>query len=237
MIEMAENARLAMERLNAMVAVFAKTGTVGVEKLATGFENLGKTVTDVAQSAFGRFFQDVLTGQRSVGDALLDLLSSFLDNIANMFASIATNSLFNWIGGLFGGGGGFSFGRLFNGGSGNIPDIFSGGATFSTMALPGFAKGGRVFGSPGIDKLVARLSNGEFVITADAADYWGDNFLNSVNSKKLPDLNFNTSVNPQKNQQNTTIINNSVNVSTPDSGGFKRSERQIGRRLSEYSSR
>jgi hypothetical protein len=226
-----------MERLNAMVAVFAETGTVGVEKLATGFENLGKTVTDVAQNAFGRFFQDVLTGQRSVGDALLDLLSSFLDNIANMFASIATNSLFNWIGGLFGGGGGFSFGGLFNGGGGNIPDIFSGGATFSTMALPGFAKGGRVFGSPGIDKLVARLSNGEFVITADAVDYWGDDFLNSVNSKKLPDLNFNTSANPQKNQQNTTIINNNVNVSTPDSGGFKRSERQIGRQLSEYSSR
>jgi len=37
-IEMAENARLAMERLDDMVAVFAETGTVGVEKLATGFE-------------------------------------------------------------------------------------------------------------------------------------------------------------------------------------------------------
>jgi len=236
-IEMAENARLAMERLDAMVAVFAETGSVGVEKLATGFENLGKTVTDVAQDAFGQFFRDVLTGQKSVGDALLDLLSSFLDNIANMFASIATNSLFNWIGGLFGGGGGFSFGGLFNGGGGGIPDIFGGGATFSTMALPGFAKGGRVFGSPGIDKLVARLSNGEFVITADAADYWGDDFLNSVNRKKLPDLNFNTSANPQKAQQNTTIINNNLSVSTPDPGGFKRSERQIGRHFSEYSSR
>ncbi|BCU10904.1 hypothetical protein [Microcystis aeruginosa] len=236
-IEMAENARLAMERLDDMVAVFAETGTVGVEKLATGFENLGKTVTDVARDAFGQFFRDVLTGQKSVGDALLDLLSSFLDNIANMFASIATNSLFNWIGGLFGGGGGFSFGGLFNGGGGGIPDIFGGGATFSTMALPGFAKGGRVFGSPGIDKLVARLSDGEFVITADAADYWGDDFLNSVNSKKLPDLNFTSSANPQKNQQNTTIINNNVSVSTPDPGGFKRSERQIGRQLSEYSSR
>ncbi len=236
-IEMAENARLAMERLDAMVAVFAETGTVGVEKLATGFENLGQTVTDVARYAFGQFFQDVLTGQKSVGDALLDLLSSFLDNIANMFASIATNSLFNWIGGLFGGGGGFSFGGLFNGGGGGIPDIFGGGATFSTIALPGFAKGGRVFGSPGIDKLVARLSDGEFVITADAADYWGDDFLNSVNRKKLPNLNFNTSANPQKNQQNTTIINNNVSVSTPNLGGFKRSERQIGRQLSEYSSR
>ncbi len=236
-IEMAENARLAMERLDDMVAVFAETGTVGVEKLATGFENLGQTVTDVARYAFGQFFQDVLTGQKSVGDALLDLLSSFLDNIANMFASIATNSLFNWIGGLFGGGGGFSFGGLFNGGGGGVPDIFGGGATFSTIALPGFAKGGRVFGSPGIDKLVARLSNGEFVITADAAEYWGDDFLNSVNNKKLPDLNFNTSANPQKNQQNTTIINNNVSVSTPNLGGFKRSERQIGRQLSEYSSR
>ena len=236
-IEMAENARLAMERLDAMVALFAQTGTVGVEKLATEFENLGKTVTDVARDAFGQFFRDVLTGQKSVGDALLDLLSSFLDNIANMFASIATNSLFNWIGGLFGGGGGFSFGGLFNGGGGGVPDIFGGGATFSTIALPGFAKGGRVFGSPGIDKLVARLSDGEFVITADAADYWGDDFLNSVNSKKLPDLNFTSSANPQKNQQNTTIINNNVSVSTPDPGGFKRSERQIGRHLSEYSSR
>lgn len=49
-IEMAENARLAMERLDDMVAVFAETGTVGVEKLATGFENLGQTVTDVARS-------------------------------------------------------------------------------------------------------------------------------------------------------------------------------------------
>lgn len=236
-IEMAENARLAMERLDGMVAVFAETGTVGVEKLATGFENLGKTITDVARDAFGQFFRDVLTGQKSVGDALLDLLSSFLDNIANMFASIATNSLFNWIGGLFGGGGGFSFGGLFNGGGGGTPDIFGGGATFSTIALPGFAKGGRVLGSPGIDKLVARLSDGEFVITADAADYWGDDFLSSINSKKLPDLNFTSSANPQTSQQNTTIINNNVSVSTPDPGGFKRSERQIGRQLSEYSAR
>jgi len=53
----------------------------------------------------------------------------------------------------------------------------------------------------------------------------------------LPNLNFNTSANPQKNQQNTTIINNNVSVSTPNLGGFKRSERQIGRQLSEYSSR
>lgn len=236
LVEMAEKARLAMEQLDEMMARFVETGTVGVDRVSTGFENLGQTVTEIARDAFGQFFQDVLTGQRSVGDALLDLLSNFLDNIANMFASIATNSLMNWIGGLFGGGGGFSFGGLFGGGGGGIPDIFGGGATFSTMALPGFARGGRVPGSvTGLgDNLLARLRSGEWVINDDAVRYWGDDFLDSINRKRPPSLNLDLGESPSN--RTSTIVNN-VNVSATDVNSFKRSERQIGRMLSEYAQR
>jgi hypothetical protein len=191
-------------------------------------------VTDLAQNALGNFFSDVLTGSRSIGDALLDLVSNFASSLLQMVSQMAATGLFRWLGGLFGGGGGFSFGGLFGGGG--VPDIFGGGATFSTMALPGFSRGGLVSGRGGksSDSIFARLSDGEFVLNAAAVDYWGSDFLSSLNSRRLPDLG--VEFGQSKGKSGTTIVNN-VSVSSPDANSFKRSERQIGRMLSEYAQR
>ena len=55
-----------------------------------------------------------------------------------------------------------------------------------------FAEGGYVSG-PGSgtsDSIPARLSNGEFVQTKKATDFYGKDFMQSVNSMQLPKLNF-----------------------------------------------
>lgn len=60
-------------------------------------------------------------------------------------------------------------------------------ASRAASALPGFATGGRVRG-PGTstsDSIVARLSNGEFVVRAAAVQRYGTDFLDAINSMRL----------------------------------------------------
>jgi TP901 family phage tail tape measure protein len=55
------------------------------------------------------------------------------------------------------------------------------------LELQGFATGGKING-PGTkksDSIMAMLSRGEYVVQAEAVDYYGTAFLNSVNSKSL----------------------------------------------------
>ncbi len=59
------------------------------------------------------------------------------------------------------------------------------------VAIPGFAKGGgfgqfRGAGSGTSDSLLARVSNGEFINTADATKFWGPDFFDSLNRKMIP---------------------------------------------------
>ncbi len=64
------------------------------------------------------------------------------------------------------------------------------GTSISSFAnrLPGFAEGGLIGGkgSGTSDSILARVSNGEFVVSADAVRKYGVGFLNSVNSLSLP---------------------------------------------------
>ena len=46
--------------------------------------------------------------------------------------------------------------------------------------------GGKVYGEPGIDKIPARLTLGEWVINARAARYYGDAFLDAINKMRFP---------------------------------------------------
>lgn len=62
-----------------------------------------------------------------------------------------------------------------------------GGWTVSVPKIPEFATGGRVSG-PGTgtsDDIIARLSNGEFVVNAAATERWGP-LLEAINSDQLP---------------------------------------------------
>jgi TP901 family phage tail tape measure protein len=68
---------------------------------------------------------------------------------------------------------------------GQIPGYSTGGA------IKGYATGGKING-PGTkksDSIMAMLSRGEYVVQAEAVDYYGTSFLNSVNSKTLKRFN------------------------------------------------
>ena len=58
----------------------------------------------------------------------------------------------------------------------------------NSAGLGGFAGGGRIRG-PGSgtsDSILARLSNGEFVIKAAAVDHYGAGLLSRINSMQIP---------------------------------------------------
>jgi len=61
-------------------------------------------------------------------------------------------------------------------------------ATASAPAVDGYASGGRISG-PGTgtsDSILARLSNGEYVVKADAVRKYGTNMLDNLNGMRLP---------------------------------------------------
>lgn len=61
-------------------------------------------------------------------------------------------------------------------------------ASPSTTTPPGFADGGQVSGpgGPTSDSILARLSTGEYVVRAAAVRQYGTDFLNRINSLRLP---------------------------------------------------
>lgn len=104
---------------------------------------------------------DGLMGAADAGERLIDTLKRAVLQ-ALILGNGPLGGLFG--GGLFGGGGG---GGLFGGGGGGglFGGLFSGGGLFA-----GLAEGGMVFGDggPRDDKVVRRLSAGEFVVNAAA---------------------------------------------------------------------
>lgn len=69
-----------------------------------------------------------------------------------------------------------------------IMQKLGGGKNVSGISVPGFATGGAINGpgSKTSDSIMARLSNGEFVMQAKAVDKFGVGFMNQVNNGKMP---------------------------------------------------
>ena len=98
----------------------------------------------------------------------------------------------------------------------------------------GYADGGYVSG-PGTsrsDSIPARLSNGEFVMSANSVKHWGVGLLDNLNNRKMPNLAFESpSYNGGSNvSKSATIV---MNVNTPDANSFRRSETQMGKDAAE----
>lgn len=55
-----------------------------------------------------------------------------------------------------------------------------------TGVLPGFAKGGKFIGAPGVDKNIVALTTGEYIINDRATSYYGDRFMAALNAMKIP---------------------------------------------------
>ena len=136
-----------------------------------------------SQGAFETFFTNILKGQKNFGDAFMDLLNGLLDaivkSIAETMAAQVVNQFLNWImPGLFSGGGVVSGGFNTYGAASNALGI----------RLGSFATGGMISG-PGTstsDSIPAMLSNGEYVINAEAVRRIGVPRLNALNSGVLP---------------------------------------------------
>ena len=61
-------------------------------------------------------------------------------------------------------------------------------ADINSAGLEGFAGGGRIRGpgSSTSDSILARLSNGEFIVRAAAVDHYGAGLLNRINQMQIP---------------------------------------------------
>lgn len=95
-----------------------------------------------------------------------------------------------------------------------------------------FADGGYVSG-PGTgrsDSIPARLSNGEFVMSASSVRHWGVGLLENLNDRKMPQLAFQSPSYNNGSSRSGTII---MNVNTPDANSFRRSETQMGKDAAE----
>lgn len=211
------------------------------------FKDLGQTIEGVATDAFGGFFEDLMGGTRSIGDAFRGMALSILKSIGQIATQMAMKSLFSFLGlGGFGGGlGGFASGGT------AIPN-FAGGGLADAVAKERRESGKQPF--------LAVLHRGEEVlstITGEAQRYQLlkqkrgkdplKNLLNfaeggTVEGHLLQSLGSQPrmlSINlPETRSQNKryrpsgNTVN--INVSTPDLPGFNRSERQLGRLAAEY---
>ncbi len=116
-----------------------------------------------SQDTFETFFKDVLSGQKSFGDAFRDLLNGLLNDIVSSISKMMASVIVNkFISSFFGGMFGFSDGGL----------------------VKGYAAGGAIYG-PGTstsDSIPAMLSTGEYVVKADAVRRIGVPMLDAINN-------------------------------------------------------
>lgn len=96
-------------------------------------------------------------------------------------AETALLSMFSPSAGAFTGLGGSAADYSAIGSGGGMPSNYS-------LATAGHADGGKIkgAGTGTSDSILARLSNGEYVQTADAVDYYGEQFMDDVRAKRLP---------------------------------------------------
>lgn len=133
-----------------------------------------RQIRDVGQGAFSGIITDL-----SHGTSVANAFSSALSRIGDKLLSMASDQLFaNIFKGALGGGGLGGLGSLFKlGGDSGLPDF----------SFPGFASGGMIRGpgGPREDRVLARLSPGEYVVNADATSRHFD-LIHAINTGRLP---------------------------------------------------
>jgi hypothetical protein len=131
--------------------------------LKAPLNEIARNINGMIGNAIEGLLTDIASGTMSLGDALRNFLSNIAKGLAEIAAQQIVASIMGAMGGPTGGIGGF------------ISSIFG-----------AFAEGGKVTG-PGTgtsDSVLARLSNGEYVIRAKAVDYWGASFLEQINKMR-----------------------------------------------------
>jgi hypothetical protein len=172
-----------------------KAGVAGVgESIANAFNTAAIFVSDAFNTSV-EFVKGIWNGLvefftnlpstiagifATIGQAIVDAFSFAVDTVKGFFTS-----LFDSVMGIFS--------RIADRAKqviGRVREAFGGGNGGNTQ---GFAEGGMVRG-PGTgrsDSILARLSNGEFVMTARAVKKWGVNFMRAINAGVNPLRGFN----------------------------------------------
>lgn len=194
------------DEVTALEQIQAKTAELNSLKLdgiKEQFESLEDVLVGIGQDAFGGFVEDIFSGAKSVKDAFLDMVKSILQSLGRLAAQMFVQKIF----GLFTGGADF-------GGAG-IGALVGGGLRF--------AKGGKVRG-PGTgtsDSIRSWLSNNEYVINAEATEYWGDRFLADINARRMPIPLLNEGSDAHGTSQGSVVINQHTTVVTPNADSFR----------------
>lgn len=125
------------------------------------------------EAGLSNFLTEGIMKSKSLGEAFRNLAISVLQSIQKIYAEAVTKNIMSMLG---------------MGGQTSRPTV-NGTAVQGPLKADGtFAEGGHIQG-PGTatsDSILARLSNGEFVIKASSVQKYGTNFLHSLNQGFLP---------------------------------------------------
>lgn len=171
---------------------WANGARAALEDFQSHAQDVAGTVRDGFSSMFGGMEDAAVAWATGSHVSLKSVEQDFEKTLARMVVQAleaqAISGLLSLVGGaptaFAGGGAGFS---AASGGLGAYSGMDTGSYSGS-FSLAGHADGGRIRG-PGTgtsDSVLARLSDGENVITAKATNYYGQRFMDDVNAMRLP---------------------------------------------------
>jgi hypothetical protein len=224
------------ERAAELITKASKAHAQTLQLIDRQYETLGNTVTQGLTGAFSSFFQALANGD----NALQAFGQSLLNTLGNIGGNLLQTGLQSILGGMF------KYG-------GEVPRFAMGGPVQLLGAIDKSMK------AEGKNAILSVLHSGEQVLsdyTGEAQIYRklenrlgknplnkipifayggavGDSLLNNLpngNSFKMG-YRENTQSTTNNDYRNTTV---NINVTSPDVGGFNRSERQLGRMAAEY---
>ena len=170
---------------------WANGARAALEDFQSHAQDVAGTVRDGFGSMFGGMEDAAVAWATGADVSLKSVEQDFEKTVARMAIQALEAQAISGLLGIFGGTGAFAGGGAgFSAASGGL-GAYSGmdtGSFSSGFSLAGHADGGRING-PGTgtsDSVLARLSNGENVITAKATNYYGQRFMDDVNAMRLP---------------------------------------------------
>jgi tape measure domain-containing protein len=226
------------ERATELITKAGEAHAQTLQLIDRQYQTLGNTVTEGLTGAFSGFFNALVNGD----NALQAFGKSLLNTLADIGGNLLQTGLKSVLGGMFK----FKYG-------GEVPYFADGGAVGFLGAIDKSMK------AEGKNAILSVLHSGEQVLsdyTGEAQIYRkledrlgknplnkipifayggavGDSLLNNLpsgNSFKMGYRENNQST-TNNDYRNTTV---NINVTSPDVGGFNRSERQLGRMAAEY---
>lgn len=175
------------ERLKPMFGNDVTAAMGSAEAAAMRFNGALKQVSTSISGSLESGLLDLVTGTKSVGDAFRDMGQLVIREIERMIIKLlVVQPLMRALGGMGGGLMGGMGGGLLGGMGGGLGSL--GGLGLSLLGTGGlFADGGQVKG-PGTgrsDSIVARVSNGEFVVNAESTKRFLP-VLHAINADRIP---------------------------------------------------